>query len=139
MMNDGSIEDVAIEPAEALIGLSERESYIQHAGQTILVHDYSGLVGDEAARLAIFHSESVQKRGIYNILLLVDVTDAYANKEALRAFKKATKRTRTQFKKVAIIGVVGVVKFFLDLVNRFSDLDAHSFNTQEEALDWLVE
>ncbi len=138
-MNNSDIENVAVNPGEILTGLYERERYLQHQGQTILVHDYSGLNGDEAARMVATHADYVVARGVQDILMLVDVTDAYANRVALSAFKKNTKKNRQYFKKVAVVGAVGVVRFFLDLVNRFANTDARPFDTEQQALDWLVE
>ncbi|MCP4606766.1 MAG: STAS/SEC14 domain-containing protein [Proteobacteria bacterium] len=119
--------------------LYERTSWIKHKGQTILVRDYSKLGGEEAIRIVTQHADEVDKKGIRGLLVLVDITDAYANKEVLSAFKNASAKAKPYFKKTAVIGAVGVLKFFLHLVDTFASLESRSFDTKEEALDWLVE
>ncbi len=119
-------------------GLVERESWITHNGKKVLLHDYSGLFGEEAADAVANHADAVIKRGKRDLLMLADVTGAYADKAVLAAFKKHSSRNADYVKKVAVIGATGVTLFFLDIVTRFSGMAAKPFPTKEQALEWLV-
>ena len=83
------------------------------------------------------HHQRTRQR---DILLLLDITNLTASKELVRLFKEGARDTRERgvFKKVAVIGASGLLKYFAAVVNRFSDIGATLFDTREEALDWLV-
>jgi hypothetical protein len=38
-----------------------------------------------------------------------------------------------------VFGITGLQKYFLHLVNQFSDVGARPFDTRLEALNWLTE
>jgi len=118
--------------------LVERESLVQHKGKLILVDDYSHFHGEEAVRIIRLHADAAIRRNKYDLLNLVDVTGSFANREVLAALKETAKMTECFYHKVAVIGCEGVLRFFLDLVNKFSGMGAKPFDTKKEALDWLV-
>ncbi len=119
--------------------LVDREKYVFYKRKKILVHDYSGLTGEKAVHAVTEHAEAVVRRGKRNLVMLVNVTDAYANREVLAAFKQNWAKNAEYFDKTAVVGARGVVKFFLDLVNRFASTNALAFDDEQAALDWLVE
>ena len=124
---------------ERIVEFRNRDRYIEHAGQKILLHDFTDLDGDAAAQLVLWCANNMIARGDRDLLVLTDVTGAYGNKDAIAAFKKATYRTRFYCKKTAVVGARGVVKFFLDLIVRFSGFEnTREFETREEALAWLT-
>ena len=76
--------------------------------------------------------------GKKDILLLLDLQGSYANKEILNEFITAGKLSNPHVKKTAVLGITGVKKVLLNVVNKFTDVGAKSFNSDEEAKDWLV-
>ncbi len=121
------------------IGPVDREAWISHLGKKVLLHDYSGLHGEAAIAAVVQNADDVINRGQRNLLILVDVTDAFADRAVLAAFKKHAARNKDYVKKAAVVGAVGVTLYFLDLVSRVSGMSAKPFRTEAEALDWLTE
>ena len=116
----------------------ERESWILHEGKTILFHDYRGIQGEDRVDIVRLHGSAVAARGQRGLLLLVDVTDAIADKELVRAFKETSRANRALFGKIAVVGVAGLLKVFAQTVTRFADLAPSYFDTIDEAKDWLA-
>ncbi len=118
--------------------LVERESIIVYQGKVILFDDYSHFHGEEAIRIIRLHGAAVLRRNRFNLLGLIDVTGSYANQEVLAVLKETAKLTARFYAKSAVIGCVGVQKYFLMLVNKFSGMGARPFDHKQDALDWLV-
>jgi len=116
-----------------------RERWIEHAGHRVLLHDYSHLSGPDYAHAIHDRVASLARSGVTGVPLLLDVTDSFVNKDALAAFKRAGVDVRPFVSKIAVIGVTGLQKYFLHLVNQFSGVGARPFDTRIEALEWLVE
>ncbi len=92
-------------------------------------------------RIARIHEAWQKETKHRNLLLLFDITNVVANKELIQILKEGALESKKNgyFKKVAVIGATGLLKYFVTVVNRFSDIGATLFDSQEEALDWLVE
>lgn len=78
------------------------------------------------------------RSGKKDILLIVDVTGAYANKEVVSAFSESGKKSKVLLKKTAVVGITGVKKIFLNIVNKFTGLNAKALSSMEEAKEWLI-
>ena len=74
-----------------------------------------------------------------NLLLLNNVTDAFISREVVSALKEVAKRGKPVIKKSAVMGVSLSKRIFLNLINRFSNMEMKAFATKEEAVEWLVE
>ncbi len=118
---------------------SPYERWIKHNGRRILVNQYTGLNIKDIPTAVEANKEAIIKRNRKKLLVLVDITDAYANKEILELFKRTGAELNPYIHKSAIIGAVGVQKFFLRLVNTFSGMNTKAFDEERAALDWLTE
>ncbi len=119
--------------------VDDRERWVTHKGKKILVNDYSNLAGDDIATVCIELSKRIHARDAHDLLFLCDVTETYANKAALATFKEWSVKNKPFLKKSALLGVVGVTKFFLQIVEKVSGIGAKTFDDLDSALDWLVE
>jgi hypothetical protein len=119
--------------------MQERERWIEHAGRQILVHDYSRLSGHAYMHAIQDRVRSLTGSGLSDVRLLLDVTDSFVNKDALAEFKRAGVDVKPHVRKIAVIGITGLQKYFLHLINQFSDVGARPFDTRVEALDWLAD
>lgn len=119
--------------------LVEREKLIRYKGKEILFDDYSNLQGEEFIRVVDLHVEATLKRKIYDQLNVLDVTNSFVDRVVLARLKSGSKKVDCFNSKTAIIGCVGVLRFFLDVINHVSKMGLVPFDTMEEALDWLVE
>ena len=117
----------------------ERQSWYIHKGTEICVRNFCNLQGDEAARLAELHGEWMRRNDRNDVRLMLDVTGGIANKRVVDAFKRNAKRNAHRYRKVAVVGATGVLEFFLQVVNKFSNIGGKPFKTRAEAIDWLVE
>ena len=115
-----------------------RMKWITYKGKEILIDDYSNIMPEQFPPLIKKITSLTFKSGKKDILLVVDVTGAYANKEAVSAFNESGKKSKVLLKKTAVIGITGVKKIFLNIVNKFTELNAKAFSTTEEAKEWLV-
>ena len=114
-----------------------RMKWINYKGHEILLDDYTNIMPNQFAPLVERITNLTLQSGKKDILLIVDVTGAYANKEAVNAFVESAKFSRTLLKKTAILGITGVKKIFLHVVNKFSNVGGKPFNTIEEAKELL--
>lgn len=120
-------------------GLVERENLIVHKNRIILVDDFSHLHGPDFARFVLMHRDSAVQRRKYDVLNLIDVTGAIADREVLSALKTTAKDTAKFYSKVAVIGLEGVAKYFLMIINSVSDMGIEPFGSFQNAVDWLIE
>ncbi|MCP4678662.1 MAG: STAS/SEC14 domain-containing protein [Deltaproteobacteria bacterium] len=119
--------------------MQNREYWVKHDGKPILVHDYSGLVGDEIAETLETLTELVVSRGIYETLFLFDATDMIVNRKAMTVAKRCGPKVKPYTKKMAVIGVEGVARHLTHVVDAFVGFGLRVFDSREDALDWLVE
>ena len=116
-------------------------TWIEHRGHRIWFADYSGLAGETFVR-AIHDTQQAftsQNRPDGSGLILNDIDDAVIDTPALSALKETGVNVEPYVKKVAVIGVVGLKRMFLNIAVRFTGLTIQAFESRESALDWLVE
>jgi len=121
--------------------MSEAESrmkWISHKGKDILYEDYTNLTGEQIAQLVPAITKLTEEKDYKDILLLLDLTNSFANKEATNAFGESGKISKDRLKKTAVLGITGVKKVLLNFVTKVSNVDAKPFSTEEEAKDYLV-
>ncbi len=116
-----------------------RMKWIIYKGKEILIDDYSNLSPEHFAPLVKNIVELTLKSGKKNILLIVDVTNSYTNKDAVNAFVEAGKVSRPLLQKTAVVGIIGLKKILLNFINKLSGVSTKTVSTIEEAKEWLVE
>ncbi|MFW9989060.1 MAG: hypothetical protein ACFFC3_10415 [Candidatus Odinarchaeota archaeon] len=116
----------------------KRMKWISYKENEILLDDYTNIYPEQFAPLIKRITDLTFKSGKKDILLIVDVTGAYANKEAVDAFVEASKKSKPLLKKTAVVGITGVKKIFLNIVNKFSGVNAKALSSMEDAKEWLL-
>lgn len=124
--------------AELLALAKTRMNWIDYKGKEILYDDYSGLTGEEMANLIPVITHLTFESGKKDILLIVDVTNAYANKAAVNQFGESGNISKHLLKRTAVLGITGVKKILLSVVNKVTSLDAKPFSSAEEAKEYLI-
>lgn len=117
----------------------KRMEWLTYKGKEILYDDYRNLQANEFPPLVNAIYNLTLETGKKNLLIIVDVTDSYANKEAVEAFNIAAKDSKEITSKTAVLGITGLKKIFLNVVNKFSNIGAKPFDSIEEAKEWLIE
>ncbi|MHA1988130.1 MAG: hypothetical protein ACW98D_15955 [Promethearchaeota archaeon] len=115
-----------------------RMKWIDYKGKEILLDDYSNIMPEQFPPLIEQITNLTFQSGKKDILLIVDVTGAFANKEAVNAFVESGKKSKLLLKKTAVVGITGVKKIFLNIVNKLTKLGVKPVSSLEEAKDWLV-
>ncbi|MFX1568530.1 MAG: hypothetical protein ACFFCV_09195 [Promethearchaeota archaeon] len=116
----------------------KRKIWFDYQGHEILLDDYTNVFPDQFASLIERMTELTFESGKKDILLIVNVTGAYANKEAVNAFAESGKKSRPLLKKTAVVGITGVKKILLNVINKFSGVSAKAVSSMEEAKKWLI-
>jgi hypothetical protein len=82
--------------------------------------------------------QDILKEPPASVLLLVDLRNTVASGAVVELFKESSKLTASHVKKQAVIGISGFKRFLADVVARFSGQGMRLFDTEAEAMDWLV-
>ena len=117
---------------------SDYEDWMKHNGMRILVNSYTGMDVSEIPDAITANMNAIKNRKRTGLRVLVDISDVYANKEILGLFKKAGSELAPYISRSAVIGALGVQKYFLNIVNAISGMNTRAFNTRDEALEWLT-
>ena len=121
--------------------VTETMEKVVYSGREVWYSDYRGLVGDEFVMRIRENGEAAESlgmKGTKDRLTLADVRGCFATQEILEAFKEVATKSKPFNKASAIVGLTGLQKHLLEIVNKVSGLGARPFDTPEEALDWLV-
>jgi hypothetical protein len=118
--------------------MHERIKWLDHNGKKILYNDYRNLAGDEMLTPIEEMSREVASLGEKELLLLIDFRNSFANKANVEALRKAGERNKHLYKKTAVLGITGIKKIFLEMVNKLTSIAAKPFNSEEDAKNWLV-
>ena len=122
--------------------LTDTMTIVDHREKKIFLSDYRGLQREELARHIRTNTDALvefAQSAKGDLLGLSDVSGCYGTPEVLAGFKDGTKRIRPYCKATAVVGLVGLQRYLLGIVNRFSGLETKAFDTVDEAKDWLVE
>ncbi len=118
--------------------VEKRVKWIEYKGVEIMINDYTNLSGEEFIKTIQTLTENFVSLDKKDALLLIDIRDSYTNKDIVEAFNIGGKAIKPFTKKTAVLGVTGVKKILLNVVNKLSNIGAKPFTTEEEAKDWLI-
>ena len=118
--------------------MEERIRFIEHKGKQILLIDVSHCSADEVAQIARVVPSYVTSEPRGSVLLLADFTGAEFDRIAIDRLKEGTVFDKPHLKRSAWVGVESLPKVFYEHIKSFSRRDLPTFQTREEAMDWLV-
>ncbi len=118
--------------------MEERIHFIKHKDKRILLVDLSHCSPEEVADLCRVVPTYVTAEPRESLLLLADFTGAKFDKAAVASLKEGTVYDRPHLKRSAWVGTEALPNVFYENVKAFSQRDLPTFNTREEALEWLV-
>jgi hypothetical protein len=111
-------------------------------GKRILYVDFRNLSSKEILSL-MRESDDMVLSSPSKVLYLGNIENAAVSREVMGQLKQyAGKTVRKKFEKLAVVGVAGVKKVFLDAFVAMLDkssVQVKPFKTEDEALKWLVE
>ncbi len=118
--------------------MDERIRFIEHCGKTILVVDLSHCNADQILILLEEFRDKVTSQSPNSLLILADFTDANFDKSVITRMKELLVLDRPYVKHAAWVGTKSLPHVYYENFKNFSKRDLPSFDTREEALDWLV-
>ena len=112
---------------------------MEHRGRSVLYVDYRGMKPREILPLMKETNDAVAaSRG--RVLILGNVEGAVVTKEVMDYLRGSARMVLHQrAEKIAVVGVTGLLAVFFDSFVASLGRDcARKFDTESEALDWLV-
>ena len=116
----------------------ERLRFVKHKGQAIFLIDFSHCKGKEMLLLLDQVRADVARHALGSVLTLADFSGAHVDKAVATKIKEVLVRDRPYVKKSAWVGTESLPHVFYENFKNFSQRDFPTFETREEAMDWLV-
>lgn len=117
----------------------KRVQFIEHKGKKILHLDFSNCKVAELEATIEEAKQVISGQPPNSLLILTDVTDTEMSRESSRLIKDFTAHNKPYVTTSAVVGVAGLKKIVYDAVIRFSGRQIATFDTVEQAKDWLAE
>ncbi len=118
--------------------MEERIRFVTYKNTKVLLVDLSNCTADEVSQLCHLVPSYVTAEPRGSLLLLADFSGAKFDKAAVASLKEGTVYDRPHLKRSAWVGTETLAKVFYENIKAFSQRDLPTFETRDEALDWLV-
>ena len=118
--------------------MPDRISFITHRGKPIMQLDFSHCEAKEILLLLEEIQRTVAQHERGSLLTLADMSGAHIDREVATRMKEVLVRDKPYVKRSAWIGTETVPKIYYENMKSFTQREFPSFQTREEALDWLV-
>jgi hypothetical protein len=110
---------------------------ISYKGVEIIKVDYRHCKEKELITLTHEHKEIILKENKVSFFL-ADYHHTYGTPDYMKAAKDFTQSTKHLVRKGAFLGITGPKVFLLRGITFFIEVDFKTFDSEEEALEWLV-
>ncbi|HEY7353447.1 MAG TPA: hypothetical protein VH596_11835 [Terriglobales bacterium] len=118
--------------------MEEPIRFISHKNQRVLLIDISNCTPEQISQICRLVPAHVSTEPRGSLLLLADFSGARFDKNAITNLKEATVYVRPHLKRSAWVGVESLPKVFYDNIKSFSQRDLPTFQSREQALEWLT-
>lgn len=118
--------------------MNKRLRFITHQGKQILLVDLSHCDPVMLEKVLREVPEFVTKQPRDSVLIFTDFSVSTFDAEAMRVMKESAVFDKLYVKKSAWIGAESFPEGFAKSLREFSRRDFGSFNSREEALEWLA-
>ncbi len=118
--------------------VDERLQFVKHKGQMIYVIDFSRCSSKEMMVLLDLVRADISRHAPGSVLTLADFTGAHFDKNVAMHMKEVLTLDRPYVKRSAWVGTESVPHVYYENFKTFSQRDFSTFQTREEAMDWLV-
>jgi hypothetical protein len=117
--------------------MNSRIQRIIYRSIEIIKVDYRHCKEAELIALTIEHKELILEENKTSYFL-ANYEHTYGTANYMKAAKDFTESTRHLVKKGAFLGITGPKVFLLKGITFFIDVDFKTFDSEEEALEWLA-
>ena len=116
----------------------DRVRFITHQKKRILLVDLTSCGPEEVIELLTEVQRVVTAQPRNSVLTLNDLTGAEFSRAAITRMKEVAVFDRPYVKWAALVGAHSLPKVFYEALKTFSQREFHTFETREEAIDWLA-
>jgi len=118
---------------------ADRVGFITHKGKQILLVDFTNCAPEEVKSVADEARRIITAQPQQSVLVLADFTGAQFSRDAATRIKEVTTYDRPYVKRAAWVHTETLPKVFYDAIKAFSQREFPTFQTREQALEFLVE
>ena len=118
--------------------MDDRIRFIEHQGKQILLLDFSRANTHEMQLLLEYVRITVAQHAHESLVTLADFTGSTVDHAVATRIKEVLTLDRPFVKKTAWVGSESIPHAFMENFYNFSQREIATFETREEALDWLV-
>jgi hypothetical protein len=117
-----------------------RSKWIEYRDRKIFYQDFSGLFFNSSAvqQELMNVQEVVLKEPPDSVLVLSNFRDTEIGGELMPVLNAASKMTKDQVRKTAVLGVNGIKRTLGDMLSRLTGQPLMYFDDEEDAKEWLV-
>jgi len=119
--------------------MDDRIHFFEHKGKRILLLDFSHATAPQMQLLLEHVRVTVAQHARESLVTLADFEGAEVDHAVATKIKEVLTLDRPFVKKTAWVGAAKIPHAFLENFHNFSQREIVTFNTREEALDWLAE
>ena len=128
-----------ISPAPATSHLLQgRVRFIEHAGQRVLLIDYSHCQPALFKEVAAEGHRVISTQLLNSVLTLSDVTGTGFDSEAVALLKSKVAANAPYVKRASVVGISGLQGLIYEGIQAFAKRRIPLFSSRQEAMDWLV-
>lgn len=118
--------------------MTERIQFTQFKSHPVMIIDFSHGTKEEILAALDEIQRQVARHERNSLLIYADFTDAQIDKPVATRMKEVLVFDRPYVKRSAWVGTEHLPKVFYDNFKNFSQRDFPTFQTREEAMEWLV-
>ena len=118
--------------------MDDRIHFVRHKGRQILLLDFSGATAPQMLLLLEHVRITVARHSRESVVTLADFTGAEIDHTVATRIKEVLTLDRPFVKKTAWVGTEHIPHAFMENFHTFSQREIVTFETREEAMDWLV-
>lgn len=115
--------------------------WTDYKGKSILTLDFSGLEKDLYPKVLEKITQEINMLGLdgrNKLLVIARTGGSPMSKETLAMYRKAGRTIGNLIKANAVVGVQGFRKHIVDFLRPYAPFEISTFETEEEAMEWLV-
>ena len=117
----------------------DRLRFVTHRDKTILLIDFCQATKQEILLLLDEIRNTMAQQPRDSVLALADFAGAQVDKEVATRMKEVLTLDRPYVKRSAWVGTASLPKVFYENFKTFSQRNLPTFDTREEAMDWLAQ
>jgi hypothetical protein len=117
----------------------DETKFVEHKGKRVLCVNLTGITDTQTAVNIIEAAKNIiRMQPQKSLLIATDVSNSNFNSATAAAIKEFAAFNTRFVKAGAVIGITGLKKLLYDVTVKLAGRYIGTFNTLEDALDWLV-